>query len=169
MLSNTDDTVDADRISSGHVCVYEIEMQDQDSEELLEIVLEQVKNAKIGFDFVQNNITLVDTGFLNRDNCSMEANNCTKNMRGKHVYYLSGVNKLYLTVLSTAIDTQNAELGETSFDIDFEMREKTASVLWHIGITMAILALFIYGFTKGVKWMESQQNQHDSEERDEDL
>lgn len=48
------------------------------------------------------NVT-IDSGFLSRDNCSMDANNCTKNMRGKHVYYLSGVaDKLYLTVVSTA-------------------------------------------------------------------
>lgn len=104
LLSNTNDNVDADRISSGHVCVYEVEIEDNLSgDELLEITLEHVKNAKVGILFNQttNENKTIDSGFFNRDNCSMEVN-CTKNMRGKHVYYLSGVSKLFLTIVSTA-------------------------------------------------------------------
>lgn len=111
LLSNIDENIEADGISSGKVCVYEVEAFDARTDELVEITLEHVQNAKIGFDFLQSqpqldwsvkNVT-IDSGFLSKDNCSMDANNCTKNMRGKHVYYLSGVaSKLYLTVLSTA-------------------------------------------------------------------
>ncbi len=69
----------------------------------MEITLEHVKNAKVGILFNQttNENKTIDSGFFNRDNCSMEVN-CTKNMRGKHVYYLSGVSKLFLTIVSTA-------------------------------------------------------------------
>lgn len=111
LLSNIDENIEADGISSGKVCVYQVEALDARSDELVEVTLEHVQNAKIGFDFLQSqpqedwsvkNVS-IDSGFLSRDNCSMDTNNCTKNMRGKHVYYLSGVaDKLYLTVVSTA-------------------------------------------------------------------
>ena len=115
----------ADRISSGKVCIYEIQVYEGADDELLELTVEHIHNAKLGFDFVQGNQS-VESGFLSRDNCSMEFNNCTLNMRGKQVYYLSGVaDKVYLTVIAA----NNTELnGETSFVIDFALREKTTNV-----------------------------------------
>jgi hypothetical protein len=51
-------------------------------------------------DLVQQGGKRVDLGFLTAKNCSV-ANNSTINMRGKHVFYLSGVQTLFLTVVST--------------------------------------------------------------------
>ena len=95
LLSNVEDGVDVYEISPGSVCIYEVNLSgNEDSSEILEIEVANIQNARIGIDFVQlrddgTNI-IVDGGFWSKDNCTMEVN-CTVNMRGKHVYYLSGV------------------------------------------------------------------------------
>jgi hypothetical protein len=52
LLSNIDENIEADGIASGKVCVYEVEAFDSRTDELVEITLEHVQNAKIGFDFL---------------------------------------------------------------------------------------------------------------------
>ena len=97
LLSNIAESVDADRIEPGHVCSYEVELLDEnrDGVELLEVEVSKLRNAKVGVEYVQwqaytGKSELVDLGYWNKENCSMEVN-CTKNMRGNNVYYLSGV------------------------------------------------------------------------------
>ena len=96
------------------------------SDKLIEIEINKVSNVKIAIDFSQwqnINITeVIETGFLEAWNCSADVN-CTKNMRGNHVYYLSGVKKLYLTVVSTSQDSDS--LG--SISLDFTLRENVKS------------------------------------------
>lgn len=53
LLSNLDEMIEADGISSGKVCTYEIEAFDARSDELVELIFEHVQNARIGFDFLQ--------------------------------------------------------------------------------------------------------------------
>jgi hypothetical protein len=95
LLSNTEDEAEVTGLPPGHVCVYEIEVsQNKDSREILEVEVQSVEGARLGVDFWQmgenGQEQARDMGFLSKDNCSMEVN-CTTNMRGKHVYYLSGV------------------------------------------------------------------------------
>ena len=99
LLSNVEDGVDVYELQEGNVCVYEVNVSgNQESTEILEIEVMNIENARIGVDFVQRrddgtNLT-VEGGFWSKDNCTMEVN-CTVNMRGKHVYYLSGVQSLH--------------------------------------------------------------------------
>ena len=96
------------------------------SDKLIEIEINKVSNVKIAIDFRQwqnsNTTEVIETGFLQAWNCSAEVN-CTKNMRGNHVYYLSGVKNLYLTVVSTSQDSDS--LG--SISLDFTLRENVKS------------------------------------------
>lgn len=86
----------------------------------------------------------------------MDVNNCTKNMRGKHVFYLSGVaDKLYLTVISSARnDTTLESLAETSFEIGVALKERTVSVWAYVVLTLLIMVCFTYAFKQAIKWME---------------
>lgn len=166
LLSNVEDGVDVYGVPAGNICVYEIDVSDNDdSSEILEIEVTNVQNARIGADFIRikedgTNQTL-DAGFWNKDNCSMEVN-CTKNMRGKHVYYLSGVQKLYLTVISTAGDNSTAAELQTQYDIDFFLRVKTTSVQLYLASSFALLIAFGVAYTKGVDYMKEQMNEDNS-------
>jgi hypothetical protein len=100
-MSNVNEGVSLDSLPNGQVCIYKVEVEDnEDNSELLELELNTVENAYLGVDLVQQGGKRVDFGFLTAKNCSV-TNNCTINMRGKHVFYLSGVQTLFLTVVST--------------------------------------------------------------------
>lgn len=75
--------------------------------------------------------------------------NCTVNMRGKHVYYLSGVQSLHLTVIAEANST-------ASYDIDFYLRAKTSSVVVYLASSFALLFAFGLAYQKGIEWMRQQ-------------
>lgn len=80
--------------------------------------------------------------------------NCTVNMRGKHVYYLSGVQSLHLTVIAEA----NAS---ASFDIDFYLREKTTSVVVYLASSFALLFAFGLAYQGGIEWMRQQMQEEE--------
>lgn len=132
--------------------------ENRDGSELLEIEVNKLRNAKVGVEFIQwqpftGRNESVDLGFWNKENCSMEVN-CTKNMRGNNVYYLSAVQKLYLTVISTAVPgTNDEELKSAAYSIDFSIKEKTDTVSLHITLTLALLVIFAIAFSFGVEWM----------------
>lgn len=71
--------------------------KNEESDKLVEIEINKVSNVKVAIDFIQwqnpNSTEIIETGFLQAWNCSAHVN-CTINMRGNHVYYLSGVKTL---------------------------------------------------------------------------
>lgn len=71
--------------------------KNEESDKLVEIEINKVSNVKVAIDFIQwqnpNSTEIIETGFLQAWNCSAYVN-CTINMRGNHVYYLSGVKTL---------------------------------------------------------------------------
>lgn len=92
----------------------------------------------------------LDSGIIQQSNCSVEVN-CTFNMHGHHVYYLSGIESLHLTVISTA--TPN---GDSNLDVDIRLRTKTTGYLIYILISLTLLVIFGFGFEALVSWMKEQ-------------
>ena len=53
LLSNTDETIEVDKVSQGHVCIYEFKVYDnEDCSELIEIEIAHLEGTKLGVNFI---------------------------------------------------------------------------------------------------------------------
>ena len=164
-MSNLNERIEFSGLTRGGICTYQMEVpNNQLSDKLVEIEINRVANVRVAIDFTQwqddaNTTQVIETGFLQAWNCSADVN-CTKNMRGNHVYYLSGVKTLYLTVVSTGGgDSNSFSDSSASISLDFTIRERVKSAGLQIGICILLLTLFAIGFSKSVVWMRSMMEQ----------
>jgi hypothetical protein len=107
-----------------------------DGLKMVEIEINNVQNIKVALDFTQminQLLETLDTGFLQAWNCTPEVN-CTKNIRGNHVYYLSGLQNLSLITVSTG--------AKSSISLDITIRENAKGVGFQVLICIAILTVF---------------------------
>lgn len=121
---------------------------------MVEIEINSVLNVKVALEFIKKinggAEEILDTGFLQAWNCTPEVN-CTKNMRGNHVYYLSGAQNLTLITVSTG--------NSSSINLDVTIRESAKGVGFQIMICIVLLAIYTLYFRKSIRWMRSSMDQ----------